>query len=62
MAKKHWENSDFVVTQHSDIGRYGYCRKCGADMQAFKSSGYKPLHYNSHKNIKRNGIIITKVS
>lgn len=62
MAQRHWEDSDFIVTERSDIGKYGYCRKCGADMQAFKSDGYKPRHYNSHKRMRNNGIVITRVS
>lgn len=53
MAKAHYAEKDFVIQKRSDLGRYGYCRKCKGDMQAFKSDGYKLLHYNSHKNYRR---------
>ena len=53
MAKRHWEPSDFVKVRATlGFARYGYCRKCGADMQAFASDGYKLRHYNSHKYYK----------
>ena len=63
MAKRHWKRSDYVVTDRAcyrDDGvvdmTKGYCRVCLADMQAFASKGWKPLHYNSHQVAKRLGI------
>lgn len=63
MRRRHWKPSDFVVTDsvsYLNDGqvsmRQGYCRVCLADMQAFASRGWKPLHYNSHQTAKRLGI------
>ena len=57
MRKKHWTESDFVVTETSPaydgsdcLNRYGYCRVCKADMQSFGGSNKQgPIkHYSSH--------------
>ena len=40
--EKHWGKHTFKIVEKSDIGQYGYCTVCLADMQAFKSDGYKP--------------------
>lgn len=55
-GKKHWGTHTFKVTERTDRGRYGYCTVCLADMQAFKSQGYRPLHYASHKEAKSLGL------
>ena len=50
MAKKHYTDKDFIMTDRTpSFARYGYCAKCGGDIQAFKSDNYRLRHYNSHK-------------
>ena len=49
MARAHYTVEDFMVVERDDLSRHGYCRACGGDMAAYKRSGYKLLHYNSHK-------------
>jgi len=62
--KKHWKDSDFVMTSRSDerqpdgSGYYaeaGYCRVCKADMARFGFGSFL-RHYNSHEVAKRQGI------
>jgi len=48
---KHYTEKDFVITEKDDYGKYGYCRKCKADMQKFNSDGIL-RHYHSHQNWK----------
>jgi len=57
---KHWNKQTMVITQRTDWGyKQGYCKVCGADM-AIDHEG-KVSHYQSHKNIRRNGVTITRV-
>ena len=62
---RHWSEADFVVTSTSPAydgsecpNRFGYCRKCKADMQSFgATNGPGPLkHYHSHMRAKALGI------
>ena len=48
MARKHYTKKDFVVIYKDDLGEYGYCAKCQADMQRFFSDGIL-RHYHSHQ-------------
>ena len=66
MTKRaHWPEATFVVTSTipawdgtAALNRYGYCRECKADMQAFGGDGKDGpvLHYNSHGYAKRLGL------
>lgn len=54
-SRRHWQHSDFVITNQDSQGRYGYCGKCYGDMQVFNSDGlYR--HYNSHKHAASLGL------
>lgn len=44
----HALRSNMLVTRQSEIGEYGYCKLCNADMQSFVSDG-KVRHYKSHR-------------
>ena len=61
--KRHWTKEDFVVTSTSPAydggpvpNRFGYCRKCKADMQSF--AGGPLLHYNSHGCARKVGALL----
>ena len=68
-STRHWEPADFVVTSTSPaydgsdaVNRFGYCRKCRADMQSFGGNG-KPgpiLHYKSHTRARSLGLAIAQ--
>lgn len=62
MSRRHWTSEDFVVVATSPAydgsehpNRFGYCRKCGCDMQSFGGeAGQGPIkHYRSHTYSKR---------
>ena len=57
-TRRHWSPKDFAVTSTGAAydgkggdNRFGYCRKCGGDMQSFAHNGKNgPIHHhNSHK-------------
>ena len=61
MAKRHWQAVDFRQTNSADYGREygavkGFCGKCGGDMQAFASDGWKLHHYNSHQETRMGAV------
>lgn len=65
MAKRHWTKADFTVTATTPaydgsraVNRFGYCRKCKADMQSFGGEGKDGpiLHYKSHQTARQLGI------
>jgi len=47
--KKHYSEKDFIITQKTFTGEYGYCNKCGCDMQLFNSDGIL-RHYKTLQN------------
>jgi hypothetical protein len=69
--KKHWTAQDFIITHQANYkygegitprkapDNYGYCAKCGCDMQQF--NGGVINHYKSHHNRNRPAIIIDNV-
>ena len=46
-SRRHWGQHTFMQTKSSDIGKYGYCSECFADMQIFYDDGLW-RHYSSH--------------
>ena len=49
--KGHYTESDFMITHQDELGEYGYCRKCTADISRFNDNGLL-IHYRSHQEYR----------
>ena len=55
MPKKHYSEKDFIITQTHNDNDYGYCNKCGCDMQRLSDKILR--HYKTHQYKKQNAVI-----
>ena len=49
--KGHYTEADFMITRQNELGEYGYCRKCTADMQRLYYDKLL-IHYRSHQEYR----------